>query len=245
MNKTKEFIKKSQIVHGYKYDYSKTVFIKNKEKVCITCPIHGDFYQLPDNHLHYHGCPKCKAEKARKLFLGIGHNDIIYSNKDESLSKWESMLHRCYSVKYKIKYPTYNGCTVCDEWLYFSNFKKWFDENYVEGYHIDKDILVKGNKVYSPETCCFVPQEINKLLTKTNSNRGKYPIGVYKGKHSYLAFHRSKYIASFHTIEEAFNAYKSAKEQYIKELAEQYFNEGKITKRVYDALMKYEVEITD
>lgn len=57
--------------------------------------------------------------------------------------------------------PTYEGCTVCDEWLYFSNFKKWFDENYIEGFQLDKDIIIRGNKVYSPQTCCFVPKEIN------------------------------------------------------------------------------------
>jgi hypothetical protein len=118
---------------------------------------------------------------------------------------------------------------------------------------LDKDILFKGNKIYSPETCCFVPNEINVLLCKNDSKRGKMPIGVYERKmvngYKYVAYVNNTkkhfHLGTFDTPKEAFQAYKSAKEAYIKEMATQYYKDGKITERVYDALMKYEVEITD
>lgn len=114
---------------------------------------------------------------------------------------------------------------------------------------MDKDLLFRGNKVYSPVTCCFVPPEINKIILKRQRRRGEYPIGVHKQRNSFLAllhrYGKQEYIGTYSTPEEAFSAYKQEKEAYIKEVAKKYYSEGKITKRVYDALMKYEVEITD
>lgn len=162
------------------------------------------------------------------------------------------MFRRCYSKIFHARQSTYSDCTVCDEWLLLSNFKKWFDENYIEGYALDKDILVKGNKVYSPETCCFVPNEINTLLTKRQNYRGKLPIGVTINNKSsnYIATinlngKKRKYVGSFSTPDEAFEAYKEAKENHIKEVAEKYYKEGTISEKVYNALMNYEVEIDD
>ncbi|HFD2033567.1 TPA: hypothetical protein ACF2DD_002144 [Clostridium perfringens] len=95
---------------------------------------------------------------------------------------WRNMIQRCYDEKLKDKYSTYKNCTVCDEWLYYPNFKQWYDNNYYEvnneEMHLDKDILNKGNKVYSPETCVFVPQSINSLFIKSDKTRGDLPIGV-------------------------------------------------------------------
>lgn len=160
------------------------------------------------------------------------------------------MIRRCYNTR--PFEPSYESCVVCEEWLTFSKFNKWFEEckdERANSYHLDKDILVKGNKTYSPQTCCFVPQEINKLLTKRQHCRGSLPIGVTTRWGKYYA-NLSKpqkriYLGQFNSKEDAFQAYKLAKEQYIKELAEKYFQEGKITRKVYDALMKYEVDITD
>ena len=117
-----------------------------------------------------YGNTKSCGCSSKKLIFNNGINDyddITYRNGRDikSYSVWHSMLQRCYDDKYHIKHPTYEGCTVCDEWLYFSNFKKWFDENYIEGTQLDKDIFSK-NKVYSPETCCFVPREINVLMSQ-------------------------------------------------------------------------------
>lgn len=159
------------------------------------------------------------------------------------------MLSRCYSAGKSQKWPSYDGCSVCDEWLIFSNFRKWFDENYVEGYALDKDIITKGNRMYSPETCCFVPARINNIILNRKKDRGKYPIGVTKqcGRlYAYVSINgKSIRIGVFSTVVEAFDAYKEAKERYIKEVATEYYSRGEITKRVYDAMMRYKIEITD
>lgn len=160
-----------------------------------------------------------------------------------------SMLTRCYGVGVASKHPSYSGCTVCEEWLKFSNFKAWFDENYIDGYQLDKDILVKGNKIYSPATCCFVPAEINTIMLDRRRDRGSYPVGVSKQGNKYQANMNNRghhlYIGLFDTPEEAFTAYKETKERHIKTIATEYYSSGEITKRVYDALMRWEVEITD
>ena len=167
-----------------------------------------------------------------------------------SYKTWHNLILRCYNEFSVNRNPTYKDCSVCEEWLIFSNFKDWFDKNYVDGYDLDKDILVKGNKIYSPSTCCFVPQEINKLIINQKRNRGLLPIGVVKKQDGKFVAQISKNkkrvtLGRFLTANDAFAAYKKEKESYIKEVAQKYFNDGKITKRVYDALMRYEVEITD
>ena len=268
-----EFILSSKLIHGDKYDYSLITndnYIDTKHEVEIICNICGNkFKQLPSVHLRGCGCRKCaniRISKSKKgvvrgdlkhAIYGVGFCDVKYSvNLDNgsimpSYNTWHDMLKRCYSEKLHKKEPAYIGCSVCDEWKYFSNFKDWFDSNYVEGYALDKDILVKGNKVYSPETCCFVPKGLNSLLTNRKNHRGKYPLGVSKASYSdnYEAavYKNGKrvHIGTFKTIEEAFNAYKVAKEAYIKEDATKYYNDGKIAKNVYEALMRYKVEITD
>lgn len=247
---TEEFIAKARLVHGDKYDYSLTSYVGNRTKVIIICPIHGAFEQSPKLHLRGHGCNLCYV--CGKNRYNKGNFDIPNSCATDYYKHWACMLERSFCPKYKAKYPTYKDVTICDEWLTLSNFKTWFESpesGYKEGYHLDKDILVKGNKIYSPETCCFVPSKINTLLVSQFNHRGEFPIGVKKVRSKYLAqLSRNKhrvYLGYFNTPLEAFNAYKAAKENYIKELAERYFQEGKITERVYNALMKYEVEITD
>ena len=181
----------------------------------------------------------------------IGYTTTKNEGKDKKSYKvWNSMLERCYSNKSLIHNPTYKDCTVCREWHCFANFEKWFDENYYEIPNervcLDKDILVKGNKIYSPNTCIFVPQNINSLFTKCNVNRGKYPIGVRLTKiksKPYRAEMKGHYIGHFETVEEAFQAYKKIKEQHIKEIANEY--KDKIPQKLYNALCSYEVEITD
>lgn len=172
---------------------------------------------------------------------------------DVSYNIWRGIIGRCYIYNNRFKDKSYRECAICDEWLLFSNFYNWFHDptnGYRNGYHIDKDILIKHNKVYSPSTCCFVPQEINKTLISSKSSRGILPIGVSKTKNNmytarYSHINSVSTIGRYKTPMEAFCAYKNAKEQYIKELAENYFQEGKITEKVYNALMMYEVEITD
>lgn len=184
-----------------------------------------------------------------KKVFSVGVNDIknvCDENKKlkPSYRIWYNMLARCYG---KSKPNNYEKCYVCEEWLTFSYFQEWFLENYIEGWQLDKDILIKGNKVYSPQTCCFVPKEINMAFTKSDKTRGKNIIGVTYRKGKFEANvsceGKSQYIGFFDTEIEAFNAYKNAKEQYIKTLGEKY--KGFIKNDVYEALLNYKVETTD
>lgn len=185
-------------------------------------------------------------------FIGVGkYKTTVKGKQTQYYNYWVSMLTRGYNNKYKEKFPTYKDVTVCEEWKCFQVFAEWFEDNYkshMEGWELDKDVLFKGNKVYSPETCCFVPNEINSLFIKSNSIRGDYPIGVHKhGCKKYVALIRKnnkrKHIGLFSTPEEAFQAYKITKEEYIKEVADKW--RDLISDQVYEAMYNYQVEITD
>lgn len=195
----------------------------------------------------------------------VGNGTIHNSNGDETLTFkfWDSMLKRCYSEVDLQRYPTYQPCYVCDDWLHLPNFEDWAEGNYYqcgnEKMCLDKDILYKNNKMYSPDTTIFVPERINILFTKTNASRGQYPIGVYykkknkkfvaqvsKLKNEQSNTKQQKYLGLYNTPEEAFEVYKKAKETYIKEVADFYMNKySNFPKKIYDALYNYKVEITD
>ncbi|TWE06421.1 hypothetical protein FB550_102443 [Neobacillus bataviensis] len=168
---------------------------------------------------------------------------------------WIAMMMRCYSTKFKEKQPTYKDCTVSEEWHNFQNFCKWYDKNNyeIDGYrmHLDKDILVKGNKLYSSSTCVFVPQFINTLFLKRAAKRGSLPIGVKRcsgNPKKYEVQCRSNsdsrgYIGVFNTPEEAFYAYKEFKENHIKKVAKEH--KDHIPHVLYNAMCNYIVEIND
>ena len=199
-----------------------------------------------------------KSRIAKPIY-GVGYiGEGEYTSKEDGKRSkiydiWHSILDRCYDEKTINKFPTYSNCIVCDEWLNYQNFAKWYDDNYYqidnEKMCVDKDILIKGNKVYSPKTCCIVPNSINILLTKVDKSRGEYPVGVsfHKATNKFIAKYKtegkSKYIGLFSTPEDAFIAYKKAKESEIKRLANKY--RDYIRPDVYNALINYEVEITD
>lgn len=192
--------------------------------------------------------------KNRKLVCGVGVFDAPYAKTRDELTRkayrdWNNMLQRCYGKSNFPSKPAYKECVVCEEWHSFLKFREWFDENYIEGYFLDKDVLIKGNKIYSPNTCCYIPSFINTLLLNCRSARGKYPIGVQKHKYGFCAKlykqGEQHYIGFYKNEEDAFLAYKKAKELYIQEVARKYYDKGEITERVYDALMRYEVKITD
>ena len=161
---------------------------------------------------------------------------------------WKNMLKRCYSeVSFK-KSPSYEQCLTSETFNHYQQFKTWCNSQLGfgnMGWELDKDILVRGNKVYSEDTCCFVPKEINLLLVKHDKGRGDYLLGVdyHKNRRQFRARCSDKHLGWFNTEIEAFNAYKEAKEAYIKDVANKW--KDKIDPRVYEALMKYEVEITD
>jgi hypothetical protein len=152
------------------------------------------------------------------------------------------MLSRCYNKKVHLIQTTYKEAIVCEEWHNFQVFAEWFENNYKEDWQLDKDILVKGNKIYSPETCCFVPQEINLTLGTKVGKKSTLPVGVHlhikTGKYKTQIHKNNKvyHIGLFNTPEEAFQAYKTEKEKHIKEVADKW--KGKITIDCYRALLK-------
>jgi len=144
-----------------------------------------------------------KIEKigAPKLVHGVGINDADYVvERKETIGYvngkqkqklvwvcpyyrvWKSMLNRCYSAKYQERQPTYKGCSVSEEWLRFSNFKRWMEAQDFEGMQLDKDLLLEGNKVYSAETCVFVTKAVNSFTIDSGASRGECLIGVYWNK---------------------------------------------------------------
>ena len=165
---------------------------------------------------------------------------------------WAGMLQRAYCDKYKALKKTYLECTTSESFKSYPFFKTWCEDQTGFGnigWALDKDVLCKGNKVYSEDTCCFIPQEINSIVVPRKSVRGKYPIGVTKHKEM-VSFSSSvsvngvmKYLGSYPTPEAAFLIYKQAKEQQIKIVANKW--KEQIDLRVYDALMNWSVEIDD
>jgi hypothetical protein len=173
-----------------------------------------------------------------QLVYGVGINDVSdttrHINQDGKwenkiwYQKWIDMLRRCYSESYQKRQPCYRGCVVSDEWKYLSNFKSWYESHILgeKSYHLDKDILIPGNKVYSPNTCTLVPVEINCLIVKNQSRRGQYPIGVsfdkeHKKFKSYCqdivnGKQMKKTIGYYTDVNDAFNAYVQYKSKVIE-----------------------------
>ena len=160
----------------------------------------------------------------RRTVYGVGINDADYMIEVRIdgkrfgcpyYRKWQNMLMRCYDPKFHEKHPTYKDCFVCDEWLTFSNFRKWMESHDWEGKHLDKDIFIPGNKEYSPDKCLFVSQHVNKLFGEDTAARGICATGVWKYKNKYCAEitvgRKKRYLGLYETEKEAREIYKKAK----------------------------------
>ena len=189
--------------------------------------------------------------------VGTNYPATVNGRITKDYNRWHSMLDRCYSDTFKKKYLTYEGCEASENFKSYEYFYEWCQKqigfnNDGNGnpFQLDKDLLIKSNKVYSENTCVFIPSEINSLLVKRAASRGEYLIGVCWSKTS-KAFKatvnkntgKSKHLGYFKTELEAYNAYKVAKESFVKEQANEW--KDQIDPRAYEALMKYTVEITD
>ena len=193
--------------------------------------------------------------------VGISGNKYPISVNGKSTKEyeaWQQMLCRCFDEELKERNPTYKEVDCCSEWLLFENFYEWLhsQENFDkwlngERWAIDKDIIIKGNKVYSPDVCCLVPHNVNSLFTKCDASRGDMCIGVYKQKDKFLALchnpftNKREYYGSFETQKQAFEIYKKHKEDIIKQVAQIEYDNKNIIKKCYDAMMNYQVEIVD
>ena len=183
----------------------------------------------------------------RSLVQGVGVNDADYvvcitecleerlpsgRKKRRSVwqcpyySRWCSMLQRCYSKRLHKRRPTYSDCTVCDEWLLFSNFREWMVTKEWEGKDLDKDILFEDNKVYSPTKCVFVTPMLNKFLLDSGASRGKYLLGVdwkpsnnkFQARCSNPITKKYEYLGLFNTEVEAHLVWKVRKKEIASQL---------------------------
>lgn len=171
----------------------------------------------------------------RRPLYGVGINDAAYITMPTIDGKkhicpfykiWRGMIQRTYSKKFQVKHTTYKACMVADEWLLFSNFRAWAQTQDWEGKEIDKDILYTGNKLYSPRTCIFVPQQINVLLTARGRDTGKWPVGVYFHKNTKKFMARCKngglesvFLGYFNDPEDAYLAYCKFKSDEVRRIA--------------------------
>lgn len=231
-----------------KYENTTNVFIRFEDGI-----EKKTFYsQITKGNVIHPNKQKKPTSNFNKTKFGVGYlGEGIYPGSSRGKYKniyitWSHMLKRCYTDVNRL---TYINCSVAEDWHNYQNFAKWYSENYIEGYCLDKDILIKGNKVYSSETCCFVPYEINNLFTKNDKIRGKYPIGVTfrDDLNKFISMihmdGKNHHLGVFDTIELAFEKYKIAKENYIKLIADKYKDTIKF--EVYQAMYNYSVEITD
>lgn len=192
--------------------------------------------------------------------IGSKYPSRVDGSPTKEYQSWSAMLKRCFDKKTKDRCPTYRDVTCCKEWLCFENFYEWLHEQenfdkWLNGdkWALDKDIIYKGNKIYSPETCCLVPYNVNSLFVKCDATRGELPIGVsFDSKNGlYMArcqnpFERKlKTIGRYSTVEEAFYAYKNYKESIIKKIANIEYKKGNITEKCCKAMLAYKIEITD
>lgn len=164
----------------------------------------------------------------RKPKFGVGINDADYvTNNCPIFRYWSDMLRRCYDPKYLERYPTYHGCKVCEEWIRFSKFKLWVETQEWEGKQLDKDLIKRGNKVYSPDTCCFISKELNYFLTERTASRGDYKIGVSltSRKKRFAARIRNPFnnsleiLGYFDSEDEAHELWRKRKLEFAKEFA--------------------------
>lgn len=154
---------------------------------------------------------------------------------------WCGIIDRCYNETYRDKYSAYKGCLICDEWQCYQTFREWYDSEFytvgTERTHIDKDILYKNNKIYSPKTCLLVPQRINMLFSH-KPNKHNLPNGVrLSTSNQFEAFYAGKKIGNFNSVEEAAVAHDKAKKQAINRVAIEY--KDKIPQKVYEALVNW------
>lgn len=183
----------------------------------------------------------------KKLVAGVGFNDMANNSHTKSYKSWVRMINRCYNEGTQKRQPTYKGCSVDSKWHTYSIFKNWYDAQNNNDLQLDKDIVTKGNKIYGPDYCHFVPSCVNSIINNCTSRRGQFKVGVSWNKimKKYMAYvakdGKLQYIGNYNTESEAFAAYKIEKEFEIKRVAVREFQKGTIDQEVYNSLMNWVV----
>ncbi|WP_439895281.1 hypothetical protein ACTACV_10225 [Pseudomonas syringae] len=180
------------------------------------------------------------------LVYGVGVNDVpirwIGNSKPQFYRAWCGMLERCYSPQYLDLYPTYRDCHVDPRWLNLSCFKAWMDDQEYEGMVLDKDLLVPGNRIYSPETCLFVPAWVNSLLANLSSKKRTLPMGVglcgKRFKATYKSFGKTAFIGAFDGPEEAHAAYRAHRLGEIEARVSKYCSSSDASQVISAALIR-------
>lgn len=125
--------------------------------------------------------------RLRSVVFGVGSNDSTFAvsgmidGRPEShrgYKAWTQMIMRCYNPTYLNKKSSYRDAYVCNDWMMFTPFLEWWRQAYIDGYHLDKDLLITGNKIYRPEACVYIPPDLNTFTADNRSVRGEHPIGV-------------------------------------------------------------------
>ncbi len=176
-----------------------------------------------------------RRKRAKTLIYGIGLNDADYQVDIKGECKrlrcpyfttWSNMLKRCYSRKALAVSPTYEGTTVCEDWLTFSKFKLWMEGQEWEGKELDKDLLGNG-KIYSPETCVFVDRLTNCFLLDCRKRRGLYKLGVdiyrpngkFRARCSNPLTNVIEHLGCYFSEDDAHNAWKRRKKELAVQLS--------------------------
>lgn len=189
----------------------------------------------------------------KKLIYGVATNSkgryktIVDGKIAKSYNTWKSMLRRAYCPKLHVVNPAYIGCSASDEWLEYQEFAEWFENHEYSnhGYQLDKDLLIPGNKIYAPDRCVFIPQQLNKLLNGYGNSRGQYKQGVsfHKNTNKFVAHMgidgKKKHLGYYDNEPGAYNTYKEAKERHVRNLALEWANS--IQWEVFKALMLWEL----
>lgn len=226
------------VIYEYrKYDDVTVMFLDDcgaKTKTTITALLSGEVKNL------------CVKNVCGVGFLGVGRflsRDL--RGKTKEYQAWENMMYRCYGTHPENTNTSYEDCIVCEEWHNFQNFAEWYvqQSNYGEGFALDKDLLKVGNKVYSPESCCLLPQEVNNHIIFKRGKPEGLPKGVAKRGRSFTATVSyggiSKHLGTYPNAKNAFLSYKKAKEDFLQVLAQK--NKCFIREDVFDALCNLEM----
>ena len=167
---------------------------------------------------------------------------------------WKCMLRRCFDKRYKEKQPSYQNVSCCDEWLLYENFYEWIHEQenfdkWLVGvrWALDKDILIKGNKTYSPNACCLVPQNVNNVFTIKDIKQDISPVTINEVldycDDNQLDINRDNIKYAVECISK--DRYKFKKENLIRKVAQKEYIKGNITKQCYDAMINCQAKIVD
>lgn len=189
-----------------------------------------------------------------KLVFGVGINDADYHiGKKEYIDgkykivwmcpfyiTWKEMLRRCYDKNLHDRLPSYKDCSVCNEWLYFSKFKSWMETQDWKEKELDKDIILVGNKFYSPQTCVFVSSRVNLFIREKRKNNG-LPAGVFLTKSGkYQANGNGKFLGYYETAEQAHSVWLAFKLEKAYELAKEQSDE-RVAKGLIDRYENYQI----